>query len=165
MWANGIFVSAHIAKGKKFVTKTNPATDATPIDLFSLDTSKHMSVASPCEILHPVTKAPTGQIIRIFGNDSEKVTAYINQEANSQLARDANMQRRNKEPLPPTVEKSTARLIELLIVATESWENVSFNGQTNVPFTVAAAKELYQVKFIREQLQEFMADIENFMKR
>lgn len=134
------------------------------VDLLALDTAVAMSQSAACHIINPLTKQETGAKIYLFGSDSERVQNYINGEANAQLRREADLRARGKTPEAPTVEKAIDRAIELLIVATDRWEGVSFGGETNVTFTVAKARELYKVKFIREQLQEFMGEIENFMK-
>lgn len=142
---------------------TSALVGANAVDLLSLDTAKHMGRSAPCAIINPLTRQPTGAKIWLFGNDSERVQAYINGEANAQLAKNAELAARGKTPPPPTVEKAIERSIELLIVATDRWEDVAFGGETGVTFSVPKAKELYAVKFVREQLQEFMGEIEGFI--
>jgi hypothetical protein len=134
------------------------------LDLLSLDTGKAMSEAIPVNILNPFTKKPTGAVIWILGKDSDTVTRYINDEVNSRIRREAALRERGKSPEPPTVEKGQAQTIELLIVATTRWENVRIGEDRNVDFSVARAKELYKVAFVREQLAEAMGDLENFIK-
>ena len=146
-----------------------PAPTASPlaaiagqVDLADLSLSVLTSKSTPVAILHPITKADTGQRIWLFGKESERVVSYINGEANAQLRRNADLAARGKDPEPPTVEKGEARQIELLIVATDRWENVFFQGQANTEFTVAKAKELYKLDFVRKQLNEALGDLERF---
>lgn len=132
-------------------------------DLLALDTAKVMGKSSPCDIVNPLTKKPTGARVWLYGSDSQRVQDYVNGEADAQLAKNAELAARGKSPDAPTTDKARKRSIDLLIVATDKWENVNMGGQV-VEFTHQRAQELYGVKFIREQLQEFMGEIENFTK-
>lgn len=132
------------------------------VDLADLDLAKITAVSTPVAILHPITKQDTGQRIWLFGKESQRVTDYINGEANAQLRRNADLAARGKDPEPPTVERGEQRQIELLIVATDRWENVYFNGERNAQFSVAKAKELYKLSFIQKQLNAALNDLERF---
>lgn len=131
-------------------------------DLAGLDTRKIESAA--CEIMNKATGASTGAKVWLFPMDHEKVQAYINQRANEQMRLEASQRARGKEPNPPTVERGVERTIELLCVATDRWENLTWQGERDASFDIQKAKALYAVPQVREQLTEFIGELENFIK-
>ena len=132
-------------------------------DLSTLSPSKIMANSISVELIHPLKKTPTGQFIHIYGNDHPKVKEYVDSKVNADLAKTAERRQRGKLVEAPTVQKGVARTIELLIVATESWENVFFKTK-NCPFTVSAAQEFYTFDWVRDQLLEAMGDYERFLQ-
>ena len=134
------------------------------VDLMAIDPAKVLCASSPCDIINPLTKAKTGGRVWLYSMESERVQSFLNERADQELRKSADLAARGKDPEPPSVERSIKRQIELLTVATDRWEGINMNGATNVDFSVQRAIELYRVKFIREQLQNYANEHENFMQ-
>jgi hypothetical protein len=129
-------------------------------DLLDMDPRK--LGAARMEIKHPITKVGTGQYIWLLNIQHPKVQNFINGEADAELAKEADWSARGKTAPARTVEQGNKRTIDLVTVATDRWEGVNFNKETDVQFTVQKARELYAVPFIREQCVEFMRELDGF---
>lgn len=134
-----------------------------PVDLADLDTAIHMGRPTACPILHPKTKADTGQRVWLYGMDSQRVQDYLRGKADAKLKLQAERAARGQDEEPTTIAQLEDAAIELLCVATDRWENVFFEGEANTQFTLEKAKRLYKIDFIRKQLNKWMGDIDRFM--
>lgn len=142
--------------------KEAPATP-TPVDLADLNTAEACNKAYRLELLHPKTRAKLGVFISVLGRDSDVFQAYIKEKQNDALRKQANAQRRNKDLPAPTVEEAEADACEALAAVTTGWENVVLGGEA-LAFNVPNAIRLYTEQvWIRRQVDEAVADLENFM--
>jgi hypothetical protein len=144
-------------------TKTADAPPAKTIDLSSLDIIAAADKGFELELLHPATKAPLGVFVSLVGKDSTVFREHIRRNGNDRLRKQALQQRRGKDVDVPTYEKIEAEAIELLAVCTTGWRNVEYRGVT-LPFSQVNAAVIYRdLPWIREQVDEAIGDIENFM--
>ena len=138
-------------------------TKAKPIDLANLDLAAPADKGYELELLHPVTKAPLGTFISLVGKESTVFRDHVRRSTNERLRKQAFNQRRGKDTDTPTIEKIEADAIELLAACTTNWRGVTYKG-ADLPFSNANAKTLYtDLPWIREQVDEAIGDIENFM--
>lgn len=133
------------------------------IDLASLDLTAAADKGFELELLHPATKAPIGTFIGLIGKDSTVFKAHVRATANGRLRKQAFQQRRGKDVDVPTIEKIEADAIELLAACTTGWRNLELRG-VQLPFSAINAKVIYtEFPWIREQVDEAIGDIENFI--
>lgn len=139
------------------------------IDLAELDTIAACDKGTEIELLHPVNKTPLGIYIGVLGKDSKVFREHMRETINADLRQAALARRRGKNEEVPTIEKGEAKGIELLVVCTTSWrtgeeKTITLRGE-KLPFTVANAKRLYEeMPWIRNQVDEGIGDLENFLK-
>jgi hypothetical protein len=146
------------------MTKETSQTAPKKIALDDLDTVAASSKAAKMELRHPVTKAPLGQFIWVYGKDSEQVSEYTRELVNANIRKQAAMERRGETPDPGTVEEGEKRSINILVAATADFEGVNYDGQEPYPFSAQNARKLYsERKWVREQVDAFMGNLENFM--
>jgi hypothetical protein len=117
-------------------------------------------------IVHPVTRQPirdadgTEAYISLFSGDSEPARKHQRTVSRRRLAM------RGRGKLTP--EELEAEAVELLAVVTTGWLLLDFNGKPiDVEFSQDNARELYglsALSWIREQVDEFVADRGNFSK-
>lgn len=136
-------------------------------DLTSIDTIAACNKAIEIEIQHPVTKAGTGFFVSIVGKDSDIYRGRVRAMADENMDRQARMQQRNKLDIPK-LAKLEAKNIDTMVAATVDWrtesEKVAFLDGEKLPFTAANARKVYErILPVREQVQEAINDIENFM--
>ena len=137
---------------------TKPAT----FDLASIDTIAACNKPHEVEIVHPVTKEKTGAFISIVGKDSDQYRAAIKAIADQSLRRDADLARRGKNDTP-SIDRMERQNINALVAATVGWRNVGLDG-AELPFTPENARKVYErILPVREQVQEALNDLENFM--
>jgi hypothetical protein len=138
-------------------------TKAAPIDLSSLDTAAACEKGFELELVHPVTKAPLGQFISVLGKDSKTFRDHIRRASNDRLRKQAMAQRRGKDADVLTIEQIEAEAIDLLVVCTTAFRDVSYKGAMLV-FSEDAARKLYtEQTWIRGQVDEAVGDLELFM--
>ena len=138
-------------------------TKTKPIDLASLDLAAAADKGFELELLHPVTKAPLNTFISLVGKDSAVFRDHVRRTANDRLRKQAMGQRRGKEVEVPTIEKIEADAIELLAACTTGWRNLEYKGVA-LQFSAVNAKVIYtDLSWIRDQVDEAIGDIENFM--
>jgi len=165
-------------------SKINP--DPTPsasvpkfVDLDDLDTGKASDAGAEIELLHPTLKTPTGIFVGVLGKHSEVFREHIRERTNERIKREAAANKRGKEDETPTAEQVEEKAIELLVLCTTHWRSETRNDKGEVieskpiivhrgqelPFTVANAKMLYsRLIWMREQVDEAIGDLENFIK-
>lgn len=149
-------------------------TSLTP-DLSDLDTASACNQGAEIELLHPHTKAPLGIFWGILGRDSDVFKDQVRQRVNEDLRRAALNKKRGKSDDVLTVEKAEERSIGLLVSCSTHWRTVTPEGEfphlvlkgENLAFTQANAHKVLShqgFSWIREQIDEGIADLENFMK-
>lgn len=127
-------------------------------DLFDLDLGVAAEDGAPMELVHPTTGVvleTDGRPIRIFlkGNDS----------ATFRNRMDFHM-RRNRKGKDQTLAEMEQQSADLLSYVTTGWEGIMWQGEP-IPFTRENAKKLYLDRpWIRKQVDEFVAEAENFFK-
>lgn len=134
------------------------------IDLNDFDLSESAEKGAEMELEHPVS----GEVIRdddgnpvvfsVMGMDS---SAYRNKQREIQNRRMAKMMKgKNNNPM-----LSDADACELLAACTKGWsDNLELNGEV-LKFSEKAALKLYMdYHWIREQVDSFIGDRENFYK-
>jgi hypothetical protein len=164
--------------------KTNP--DPTPkasvpkfVDIDDMDTGTASDAGAEIELKHPTTKAKTGIFVTVLGKHGEVFREHIRERTNERIKREANAAKKNDELPPPTAEQVEEKAIELLVLCTLGWRSetrdekgevieskpvIVHRGQ-ELPFTVANAKMLYaRLIWMREQIDEAIGDLENFIK-
>lgn len=107
-------------------------------------------------ILHPRTGAPTPMRIKIASPDSESYRKVDRRIKNRSFA----AVKKNKGNV--SAEALEASSMDLLVGITLEWENVVWGG-TPMEFTEDNVRQLFtQFPFIREQVDEFAGDRNNF---
>jgi hypothetical protein len=131
-------------------------------DFSTLDTAALCDKPFRLEFEHPVTKAPLACGVEVLGKDSAVFKAHVRSRANSRLQKQA---RRGKDNEAPSIEKIEAEAIDLLTACTTGiWGEILVDGQaiTHSPENVRA---LYtRFSWAREQVDEAIGDLENFIK-
>jgi hypothetical protein len=143
------------------------------MDLASLNTTAACDKGTEIELVHPVTKAPLGIFWGIVGRDSTIFQEHVRQQIDEDMRRAAMAKKRGKEPELLTTAKREARGLSLLVACSTGWRTVekdsekktlTFEGR-ELEFTETnAATVLEKLSWIREQIDEGIADLENFMK-
>jgi hypothetical protein len=111
-------------------------------------------------LLHPTTYEPLftdgkkKMIIRLVGMDSGKYRKKSAQIANRELG---------KRKVKNSLEKSERQGNELLAACTIGW-TLQLDEDSELDFSVEAAEDLYSsLRWVREQVDEFIADRANFL--
>ncbi len=131
----------------------------TPVgfDLAAIDTIAACNKPFEVEIIHPVTKDALGVFISVVGKDSDVYRAKIKALTEESLTRSA----RGKSI--KSVDKIEADNINALVAAITGWRNVVLDGEVLTYSNANARKLLTRILPIREQVQEAVNDLENFM--
>lgn len=149
------------------------------IDLDTLDTVAASDAGATIELTHPVTKEPIGINIKVLGKHSETFRELVRDRSNKRIKMESFASRRGKPTLPRTAEQVEAEALNMLVACTTGWESgkldkegklldakpvIKMGGQ-EYPFTPANALTIY-TKFLwmREQVDEGIGDLENFIK-
>jgi hypothetical protein len=132
---------------------TNPA-----FDLAQLSPAESAVV----EIYHPVSKVNIGISITVASTDSEAFRKASQAQQNKRLKQMTRGRRGAGTAL--TAEEMEEESLDLLASCTLGWEGVNY-GTDPLPFSKEAARNLYRKHaFIREQVDEAMADRSLFLK-
>lgn len=131
----------------------------TPVgfDLSAIDTIAACNKPFEVEIIHPVTKDALGVFISVVGKDSDVYRAKIKALTEESLTRSA----RGKSI--KSIDKIEADNINALVAAITGWRNVVLDGEVLTYSNANARKLLTRILPIREQVQEAVNDLENFM--
>lgn len=138
-------------------------------DLNDLDTTAACDAGAEIELVHPVTRTPLGIFWSILGRDSTVFKDKIRQTVNEDLRKSAANKKRNRPDEVMTVERGEERALDLLATCSTGWRtgdepHLVFQGE-KLPFSYGNAKKvLGSLTWIKDQVDEGMADLENFMK-
>lgn len=127
-------------------------------DLSAIDTIAACNKATEIEITNPATGIGLGVFISVVGKDSDIYRSRIRAMANENLQREATGRKKTD-----TIDALEARNIGALVAATVSWRNVVLDGET-LDFTPENVRTVYKrILPVREQVQEAVNDIANFL--
>ncbi len=144
---------------------------AKPIDIADFDTAVASDKGFDLELTAPTgAKAPLGVFIRVLGKDGEVFQDHIREAGNERLRREAVAERKGKPLDPPTIEQAEEKALELLTLCTVGWftgdkSNATFpyKGE-NLAFNASNVLKVYrEQKWVRKQVDEAIADLENFI--
>lgn len=129
------------------------------MDLETLDTAKGANDGATLDLKHPTTGEPIGASINLLGADSD---AYKQKTIELQRRHMERLRRNSKYRRSP--EEMDADATELLAAVTTGWD-LEVGGQRPA-FSVATAVSIYaRFKWIREQVDEFVAERGNFLPK
>jgi len=138
-------------------------------DLGSIDTIAACNKGTEFELRHPATNEPIGIFWSLMGRDSDVFRSYTKEQTNAAIRREAMAKKRGKDPDIKTIEDYEQDTITLLTICSVGWRSASstntikYQGEELV-FNVPNVKRvLTERPWIRNQLNEFIADLENFM--
>lgn len=110
------------------------------------------------DILHPATGESLGVKIQVMSPDCNEYRKIALQQQNENIK----FIRKNRGKT--TAERMNEEAINLAVAITVGWNGLEENGQP-IPFTSENVHRVYtQFPFIREQVDEFVADRRNFIK-
>lgn len=128
-------------------------------DLPNFDSRKGADEGFELQLVDLKTGAPSQVFITVRGADSEAFQAANNEQARRRMRA---LQKSRKATVMP--EQMDADVIELLVAATVGWRGVKAKGGAEVPYSPAAAAELYKAfPTIREQVDQAIGDRSNFL--
>lgn len=129
----------------------------TGFDLSQLDAAATAVV----EIYHPITKLPLGLTITVASTDSDIFKKASMAQQNKRLKL---MTRGRRIGNAMTAEEMEEESLDLLATCSLAWDGF-LNVTTPVPFSKEEVKGVYRKHtFIREQMDEAMADRALFLK-
>lgn len=106
-------------------------------------------------IIHPITGQETDMRICVMSPDSQKYREIDQRIKNSGL-------QATRRTGTLSMQEIDSRTMELLVSATVGWENVIFDGQP-LEFTPVNVEKVYtDFPFIKDQVDRFIADRQNF---
>lgn len=143
---------------------TSKQTPKPAFDLADLDTTGACNKGFELELLHPITKEPTGMFISVYGMHSDRYLELVNDRANKSMQQAATNRRMGKDPELETAEDMDAKELTLLAGMTFGWREIKWNGEA-FSFSVPNAIRLYKERmWIKYQVNSAIYDIKNFMK-
>jgi hypothetical protein len=113
------------------------------------------------ELTMPGTGKPTGAFIKVRGDQSKPVRAYIRKKYTEMQTRQRLAAKRNKDD-DYTLEEAEELAVEAAVVRIISWKGLQ-EGNKDIVFSVEeATRILTEHSWIREQVMEAATDITNF---
>lgn len=134
------------------------------IDLSTLDVAGDNG--AEIELLHPVKRTPINVFITVVGQNSKQFRNIVAETTNRDRREGFLAQKRGKPVDPKTAEQSQAEATELLATCTIGFRNVVYKGAP-FPYSHDNAVKLYSdsgLSWIRNQVDEAIIDLENFIK-
>jgi hypothetical protein len=149
------------------------------IDLADLDSSTASDNGARIPILHPTRKEPIGIHITILGKHSSIFRELVRDRINKRVKAESMAARRGKPLEPKTAEQVEQEALEMLVACTTGWDTeikdkdgkvketkptIRFREQ-DLQFNAQNALTIYShILWIREQVDEAIGDLENFIK-
>lgn len=146
-------------------------------DLSALDTATPCDAGAEIEILHPVTREPTGILITIYGKDSDVFREITRKTINQRIKQDAMDARRGKPAAIRTLEEIERENVEMFAACTKSWRTRLGDGSyeenqltlfgEKLACTVPNAIRVYsdpRLRTVYEQVNEGIGELGNFIK-
>ena len=145
---------------------------ATSFDLATLDTRAACDVPAEIELKHPATNEPLGMFISLLGKDSTPYKTAVKALRNAAFKKAGLAQRKGQKVELTTADDIDANSIDLVVAATIGWRDGVNSKATftidgaEVAFSAQTAKAFYErFDWAKEQVDEYIEDLENFMKR
>lgn len=136
------------------------------IDLASLSAKEACEKGFELELQHPVTSAPLGVFLSVVGSESETYQAHVRKKANERLRKQYEGRSKGRDEAP-TVEKAEAAALDLLAACITGWRTADVQTVTHggkaLEFSPANARFLLAEKWIRNQVDEAVHDLGNFI--
>jgi hypothetical protein len=139
-------------------------------DLAALDTRAACDIPTEIELRHPGTKKPLGMFISVLGRDSAVYKAKVLRLRNDSLKAAQLAQRKRRDAEVVTAEEIDEKAIDLIVAATVGWRDGVSNKETftvdgkELAFNAVNAFAFYErFEWAKEQVDDFMGDIENFI--
>lgn len=155
------------------MTKATEAADIAakkPFDLGDLDTASASDKGARVEIVHPVTKDGVGLFVTVLGKHSQVFRDIVKDRVDRRIKEEAQANKRGKEVPPKTADEAERQAIELLAACTLAWDSGegepywTLRGE-KLSYNVPNAIKVYtEILWIREQIDEAIGDLENFIK-
>lgn len=140
------------------------------LDLANLDTSAASEKGARIEIVHPLSKEPLGIFITVLGKHSSTFRELVRDRINKRVKEESMASRRGKHLAPRTAEEIERDALEMLVACTITWDSgegknyITFEGQ-QLEFNAGNALTVYsKLIWLREQVDEAIGDLENFIK-
>ena len=140
-------------------------------DLATLDTRAACDIPSEIELKHPATSEPLGIFISVLGKDSTPYKTAVKALRNAAFKKAGMAQRKGQKVEFTTADDIDANSIDLVVAATVAWRDGLNNKATltidgaEIACTPETAKAFYQrFEWVKEQIDEYIEDLENFMK-
>jgi hypothetical protein len=132
-------------------------------DLSNLDTTVACNEGAEIELKHPVTNEPLAMFIKVVGKHSTVFDKFVEDSANEDRRRAFKETRRGRQPEPKLFSEDKANSIELLVACTVGFRDIQYKGKV-LEFSPANATMLYgELKWVKEQVDAAISDLENFM--
>lgn len=126
--------------------------------MFDIDNAVQAEDTHTVHLKHPGTGVDTGITIDVYGMDS---SAYRTINHAQRVKRLKTMKPGKSMPSPDELDKDA---VDVLAACTAGWSNMVVKGET-IPFNIANAAKLYtEYQWVREQVDEAIADRANFTK-
>jgi hypothetical protein len=164
------------------MTKETEVSNDGIVDLADLDTIAASDKGARIAILHPTTKEPFGLFIQLLGKHSTTFRELVKERINNRIKRESMAAKRGKTLDPRSAEEVEAEAIEMLAACTVGWETEIYEGEgkerkikeikptmrfdkQDLPFNHQNAIIIYtRFLFIREQVDNAIGDLENFIQ-
>jgi hypothetical protein len=152
------------------------------LDLATLDTTTASDAGARIPIVHPITKEPIGIFIDVLGKHSTAFRELVRERINTRVKTESMAAKRGKTLDPKTAEEVEREALEMLVACTTGWgteihrdndfkkevietkptilfqgEHLTWNAQNGL---LVYSKMLW----LREQVDEAIGDLENFIK-
>ena len=160
------------------MSKTTEVT-ITPFDLASLDTGAASDNGARIEIVHPTTKEGLGMFITVLGKHSQVFRDIIKERVDNRIKAESLAVQRGKSVPTKTAETVEREAVELLAACTIGWDTEVkddegevvetkpawfFRGEW-IEFNIPNAMRVFtDLLWIREQVDNAIGDLENFIK-
>lgn len=133
------------------------------IDLSNLDTVAASEQPYKLELLHPTSKKQLGIFIYIRGIQSNTYRDIQDELTNERIREGLEAQKTGKD-IVRTVQDSREINIKQVAFCVVNWENVKLDG-LELPFNFSNTIKLFtRFPWIRQQVEEGMSELKNFMK-
>jgi len=138
---------------------------AARFDLGSLDTIKASNEGAEIELKHPMTNEPLAVFVKVRGKDSDAFREFQRHKFNDYLRAEALAKARGKQPQVKSAEDYEDDMLTLLVACTIGWREMVYNG-AELPFNAENVRKVYKERpWVRDQVNDAVGDLGNFMTR